>query len=80
LLALGGIVDPEKEKTRLLARAGKVRQELNKARGKLANEAFVARAPVEIVEEERRRVAVAEAALEDLERQYRERVGEELPV
>ena len=79
LLELGGIVDPAKEKARLLARAAKVRQDLAKAQSKLSKESFVAKAPAEIVNEERRRVAVAETLLADLARQYRERVGEELP-
>lgn len=78
-LELGGLVDIEKEKKRLLAQVAKVRKDLERARQKLANESFVAKAPKEVVEEERRRVAVAEQLLADLAAQYRDRVGEDLP-
>lgn len=79
MLELGGIVDPEKEKARLLGRAARVRKDLVKAQAKLSKESFVKKAPPEIVNEERRRVATAESVLKDLARQYRERIGEELP-
>jgi len=50
-----------------------------KARGKLNNQGFVAKAPEEVVAEERNRLAVAEAVLEEVRQQYRERIGGELP-
>lgn len=79
LLELGGIVDPEKERARLLAKAAKVGRDLQKARTKLSNQSFVSRAPAAVVDEERRRLSAYEALWADLQRQYRERVGEELP-
>lgn len=80
LLALEGVVDVERERVRLLGRAEKARVEAEKAAKKLGNEGFVKKAPAEVVEEERSRLAGAEALLEELRRQYRERIGEELPV
>ena len=79
LLDLTDLVDVEKEKSRLLSRAAKARQEWARSQAKLGKESFVARAPAEVVEEERNRLAQAEAALADISRRYRERVGEELP-
>jgi valyl-tRNA synthetase len=78
LLALEGMVDLEKERARLLSKAKKAQAEAEKARKKLGNEGFVRKAPPEVVEEERSRLAEAESLLEDLRRQYSERIGEEL--
>jgi valyl-tRNA synthetase len=79
LLALEGMVDVEKERTRLLNKARKAQAEADKARKKLDNEGFVRNAPPEVVEEERSRLAQAEGLLDELRRQYSERIGEELP-
>ncbi|HLW95375.1 MAG TPA: valine--tRNA ligase [Solirubrobacteraceae bacterium] len=49
----------ERERTRLLG-------EIERLRGKLANDAFVKNAPPEVVERERAKLAVLEAELEDL--------------
>ncbi|PIE23445.1 MAG: valine--tRNA ligase [Planctomycetota bacterium] len=65
-LRLGGVLDPEKERARL----GKQRQNLEKQiqglRGKLSNENFVQRAPTELVEKERGRLADFEEQLASL--------------
>lgn len=50
---LAGLVDLDKEISRLEKEAGTVLQELKKVRGKLSNESFLAKAPPEVVEKER---------------------------
>jgi valyl-tRNA synthetase len=52
--------------TRLEARREELRAEVARAEGKLGNEKFVARAPVEVVEEEREKLARYRAELEEL--------------
>ncbi len=79
LLDLAGFADVERERDRLLAKAGKARAEIARARAKLANGGFIAKAPADVVEQERERLAQAEVLLADIGRRYRERVGEELP-
>lgn len=79
LLPLEGLVDVEKERARLLARAQKARSEIALANGKLGNEGFVAKAPPEVVGQMRERLAGSEQLLADTAREYRERVGEDLP-
>ncbi len=80
LLDLQGLVDIERESARLVAKAQKAHGDAAKARAKLANPAFVAKAPEAVVAEERGRLAEAEAVLEEVRRQYGERVGGELPL
>ncbi len=79
LLTLEGFIDMEKERARLLGKAGKARAELGRARAKLDNSGFLSNAPAQVVEEMRGRAAQAEATLTEVSRQYKERVGEDLP-
>jgi valyl-tRNA synthetase len=53
-------------RTRLDARREELRKEVARAEGKLANEKFVAKAPAEVVEEEREKLARYSAELEEL--------------
>jgi valyl-tRNA synthetase len=78
-LLLEGFVDVERERQRLLTKAGKARDEAAKARRKLDNAGFVAKAPPEVIQEERDRLARGEAVLAEIGRQYHERIGEDLP-
>jgi valyl-tRNA synthetase len=80
LLDLEGLVDVERERGRLVSKAVKASAEAAKARAKLGNEGFLAKAPEEVVAEERARLASAEAVLSETQKQYRERVGGELPL
>jgi len=59
-------VDVEAELERLMKEQTRVENEAAKAKGKLANESFVSRAPPEVVEQERARLAAAEATLDKL--------------
>jgi valyl-tRNA synthetase len=78
LLDLEGLVDVERERMRLVSKARKAQAEVLKARAKLANEGFVAKAPEAVVAEERSRLDAAEAVLAEVQLQHRERVGGEL--
>ncbi len=80
LLPLEGLVDVERERERLLGKARKAQAEMAKAKAKLANPQFVSKAPASVVEEERNRLAQAEEVLGEVRRQYRERIGAELPL
>jgi valyl-tRNA synthetase len=65
VLASAGI-DGEAVRTRLEARREELRSEVARAEGKLSNERFVARAPAEIVGEEREKLERYRAELEEL--------------
>jgi valyl-tRNA synthetase len=59
-------IDAEAVAARLEARREELRSEVARAEGKLGNEKFVARAPAEVVEEEREKLARYRAELEEL--------------
>jgi valyl-tRNA synthetase len=80
MLDLEGLVDVEREAERLVSKARKAQAEAVKARAKLSNQGFVAKAPEAVVAEERGRLAAAEAALAEVLRHYEERVGGRLVV
>jgi valyl-tRNA synthetase len=80
LLDLTGLVDVERESERLLSKAKKAQAEIAKARKKLENQGFLAKAPETVIAEERERMMTAQAVIDEVRRQYRERVGEEMPV
>ena len=50
-------IDVAAEKLRLGKEAGRLEGEITKANGKLSNQAFVAKAPAAVIEQERKRVA-----------------------
>jgi valyl-tRNA synthetase len=54
---LAGLIDVEAERSRLNKEMEKVRREIDGLERKLSNESFVSRAPREVVEENRRRLA-----------------------
>ena len=59
-IPLGDLVDFEKEIARLQKEMDRLNQEMTRARGKLANEGFVAKAPVQLVEVEKEKLAANE--------------------
>ena len=67
-------IDVAAEKARLGKEATRLEGELAKANGKLANEAFVAKAPPAVIEQERKRIADFTAALEKIRAQL-QRLG-----
>ena len=65
-LPLQGIVDFEAEKTRLAKEIAKLKGDADKIEAKLRNADFVARAPEEVVEENRERLLDALSRAEKL--------------
>jgi valyl-tRNA synthetase len=66
-MPLDGLIDVEAERVRLDKEIGKIRGEVGKSKGKLGNASFVDRAPAEVVEQERQRLADWETKLGQLE-------------
>jgi valyl-tRNA synthetase len=64
-------IDVAAEKTRLSKEAERLKTEVAKATGKLANEAFVAKAPPVVIEQERKRIADFTATLEKISEQLK---------
>ena len=62
-------VDVAAEKIRLSKEVDRLEGEIGKANGKLSNEAFVAKAPPAVIDQERKRVADFEAALSKMKTQ-----------
>jgi valyl-tRNA synthetase len=60
-------VDADSARSRIEKRRKDLRGEVERAEGKLANERFVAKAPAEVVEEERAKLERYRAELESLE-------------
>jgi len=69
LIPLAGLIDKTAELQRLHKEIDKLRKELDKCLSKLENPSFMARAPAEIVDKERARVAEMQAALAQLDAQ-----------
>lgn len=69
LIPLAGLIDKEAELKRLDKEIEKLRKELEKCTSKLDNPKFIARAPQDIVDKERQRVAEMTISLQQLEMQ-----------
>ncbi len=69
LIPLGSIIDKQAELERLGKEMEKIEKDLSKAKTKLANPDFVARAPKNVVEQENQRVQQFEATLANLRHQ-----------
>ncbi len=65
-LALANVIDLAAERERLSKEIGKLQQEIDKIDAQFANEQFMAKAPEDVVEENRERRADAEAAAQKL--------------
>jgi valyl-tRNA synthetase len=74
LIPLAGLIDKEAEIARLVKEQAKVRKNLDQCSAKLANPSFVERAPADVVEKERARVAEMEVTLKELGAQL-EKIG-----
>jgi valyl-tRNA synthetase len=63
-------IDVKAERERLSKEIARLEGEINKANGKLSNESFVARAPAEVVAQEKERVANFSATLAKIREQF----------
>ncbi|WP_053980179.1 valine--tRNA ligase [Marinagarivorans algicola] len=72
---LAGIIDKDAELTRLDKETGKMELEIKKLGGKLSNPGFVDKAPAEVVEKEKTRLAGLTEQLEKLEKQKEKIAG-----
>ncbi len=62
-----GLIDPAKERERLTAKRIKLVEDINKIESKLGNEGFIARAPADVVEKERKKLQEGRAQIEALD-------------
>jgi valyl-tRNA synthetase len=69
LIPLAGLIDKEAELKRLAKELDRLRADLQRTEGKLANPAFLDKAPAAVVQKERRRLAEGRSAVADLEGQ-----------
>ena len=69
LVPMAGLIDKTAEITRLSKESAKLEQDIVKTEAKLANPAFVDKAPADVVEKERNRVTENKIALDKLQEQ-----------
>jgi valyl-tRNA synthetase len=69
LVPMAGLIDKDAEIARLTKESNKLIQDIERTETKLGNEAFVAKAPAEVVANERNRVAENKVAVEKLREQ-----------
>ena len=70
-LAMGELVDRDKELARLAAERKNAEAELNRARGKLANQGFVSKAPQALIDAEREKAEKYARLCEQIEEKMR---------
>jgi valyl-tRNA synthetase len=66
VMPLGGLIDPVAEKSRLAKEIEKVKKEISILEKKLGNADFVAKAPEEVVAEQKARLAEEQSRLDRL--------------
>jgi valyl-tRNA synthetase len=69
LIPLEGLIDKDAEKQRLTKEIAKLEKIIKQSSGKLANENYVAKAPADVVEKEREKLAEMEQALQQFQQQ-----------
>ncbi len=74
LVPMAGLIDKAAELARLDKEIQRLEGEVKRVGGKLANEGFVAKAPAEVIEKERAKLAEAEQAVTNLIQQ-REKIA-----
>ena len=66
-MPLDELVDKDKERARLQKELDSVKKDIAMINGKLSNEGFVAKAPAQVVENERQKLAKAQEKLQKIE-------------
>ncbi|MGQ9584598.1 MAG: valine--tRNA ligase [Anaerolineae bacterium] len=66
-LPLAGLVDLDAERARLQKELARTRQEIERVKGLLANPGFLTKAPAEVVERERKKLALHQGQVEKLQ-------------
>ncbi len=66
---MAGLIDKDAELARLAKEQKRLAEEIKRTEGKLANDSFVSRAPADVVEREREKLAEAQSALERINEQ-----------
>ncbi|MDQ2077195.1 valine--tRNA ligase [Marinimicrobium sp. ABcell2] len=69
LVPMAGLIDKDAELARLNKEVGKLQQDIGRTEGKLGNAGFVDKAPAEVVEKERARLAELKGSLGKLQEQ-----------
>jgi len=69
LIPMAGIINKEEELARLEKEIQKIKQDLPRVEGKLNNPAFVDKAPTEVIDKERTKLAEMQSTLNQLEQQ-----------
>ncbi|MGC9385549.1 MAG: valine--tRNA ligase [Hydrogenovibrio sp.] len=70
LIPMAGLIDKDAEMARLEKEINRLSSEVKRISGKLSNENFVQKAPVDVVENEKQKLSDTEKALKNLKDQY----------
>ena len=70
LIPLAGLIDKEQELSRLTREVNKLEPEIEKLAAKLANAGFVSKAPAQVVEKEKEKLAGMRHTLQELKIQF----------
>jgi valyl-tRNA synthetase len=69
LVPMAGLIDKDAELARLAREIDRLEKEVQRIEGKLTNEKFVGKAPADVVQKERDKLAEAKSSLESLKEQ-----------
>ena len=69
LVPMKGLIDPTAELNRLAKAVEKLAKQADALRGKLSNESFVAKAPANVVESEKAKLAELDSQLAEMDKQ-----------
>jgi valyl-tRNA synthetase len=71
LIPMAGLIDKEAELARLDKEIQKIVKELPRIEGKLSNPAFIDKAPADVIDKEKAKLADLRSSLNNLEEQHR---------
>ena len=69
LVPMAGLIDKDAELARLAKEIDRLEKEVQRTEGKLGNEKFVGKAPADVVQKERDKLAEAKSSLDSLQEQ-----------